>query len=278
MEGLTRRQLLKRGLGIAAVVTTIPAEISLLSQDNAQAETTNSLLISPTEQHEDQVENTEDIIFKNFSPEERSAFEKEIINQIDAYKKSGSLRAERVLDWEETTTRIILNQDVPEKDRQFWKKFTSAVVYVESEGKHSVTSASGAIGLTQLTPQTAEIVAKKHSIHNFDLRNGWTALRLSRFYLADLIEKFGVDISVLAYYAGENFAQQKVINILKNRGIDARNSTNEQFRSSIDQYKINISNLGSLDGKEYLTKIIAALRILQEARSKPVQTTAQSPS
>ena len=212
------------------------------------------------------METAEERIFKNFSPEEKSAFEKEVVNQVNIYQKSGPLRAERVLDWEETTTRIILENDVPTKDRQFWKEFTSAIVYVESEGKHLAESEAGALGLTQLTPATAEIVAKRHLIHNFDLKNGWTALRLGRFYLADLMEKFGVDISVLAYYAGENFAHEKVINILKTSGVDARNLTNQQFRSYIDQNKINISNLGSLDGKEYLTKVVAALRIIGEER------------
>ena len=220
----------------------------------------------------EQSSNIEDQLFKNFSAEERAIFEKEVVDQVNIYQKSGSLRAERVLDWEETTTRIILERDVPTKDYQFWKEFTSAVVYVESEGKHSAQSEAGALGLTQLTPSTAEMAAKRHGIYNFDLKNGWTALRLGRFYLGDLMERFGADISVLAYYAGENFAKQKVVSCLKNKGVDTNNRSDEQIKAYIDQYQVNIANLGSLDGKEYLIKVVTALRILEQAREAIPQT------
>lgn len=252
MEGLTRRQLLKRVLAATAVIVGTPAEISILNSQDAETK-------QAPEAPSSKPETTEDKIFKNFSPEEKVAFEKDVVDQIDAYKKSGSLRAERVLDWEETTLKIILNKDVPEKDHRFWKDFTSAIVYVESEGKHLAQSETGALGLTQLTPATAERVANKHGIYNFDLRNGWTALRLGRFYLADLMANFGVDISVLAYYAGEGFAKKMLL---------------KAEQSGIDQNKINISNLGSLDGKEYLTKVVAALRILDEERKTTLQTKA----
>ena len=153
-----------------------------------------------------------------------------------------------------------------EKAHQFWKEFLSAVVYLESEGKNLASSDAGAFGLAQLTKETANEVANKHGIFKFDLTKGWDNLRLSRFLLGDLMERYGPDISLLGYYAGQNFADQKVLTALKSRGV----SNNEQLRLSIDRYRINIANLGSKDGIEYLTKTVAAMRILKEAR---IQTT-----
>lgn len=199
-----------------------------------------------------QIVTTEDQLFKNFSAEEKAEAEKEISTQVKSYKDAnGTLTAERVLDWEKTTIAPILKLDVPVEKHQFWSELLSAIVYVESEGKHLAKSEAGALGLAQLTQSTAESTAKRHGIFKFDLKKGWDNLRLSRFLLEDLMERFGPDISLLGYYGGQPFADQKVLAALETRDIS----------------QINIANLGSEDGKEYLRKIVAAHRILREAKT-----------
>lgn len=216
----------------------------------------------------------EEQIFRNFSPQERADIEEKIVKQKENYKRANSpLRAARVLDWEETTLKPILDLDVKPEQHQFWKGFLSAVVYLESEGKHLATSEVGIVGLAQISEATAQATARKHGIFQFDLRKGWDSLRLGRFHLQDLIEKFGMDISVLAYYAGPRFAQQKILQALAKKGVDGKSISDAELISYIDQYKINIANLGSADGEEYLKKVVAALRILQEARLAKIQET-----
>ncbi len=190
----------------------------------------------------------EDQLFKNFSTAERAEAEKEIRAQIKTYKDAGdaALRAERVLDWEKTTLKPILELDVAAGDRKFWSDFLSAIVYVESGGEHSATSEVEIQGLAQISEATAAATAKQHGIASFDLRKGWDSLRLSSFHLQDLMKIFPPDISLLAYYGGQGLADRKI--------------------SESPNTQLNIFNLGSEDGKEYFKKFVAALRILKEAR------------
>ena len=200
---------------------------------------------------------SEDRLFKNFSAEEKAQTEKEIAEQIQIYQEQlgHEKKVERVLDWEETTIKPILDLDVPPQDHQFWSEFMSAITYIESTGKAAAISEVGIVGIAQISQATAEATAKKHGILTFDLKKGWDSLRLSRFHFQDLMERFGPDISLLGYYAGQAFTDQKVQEALRKRGISSAH------------YEINIANLGSLDGKEYFRKFMAALRILKEARS-----------
>lgn len=217
----------------------------------------------------------EDTIFKNFSAEERAATEKEIAAQIKVYEKAGNkLRTERVLDWENSTIKPILEQDVSNSEQsQFWSQLLSAIVYVESEGKALAKSEAGIVGLAQISEATAASTARKHGIFSFDLKKGWDSLRLGRFHLQDLMERFGEDISLLGYYGGQSFTNKNVLAALKRKGgppddsiIKNGISSDQQLRLYIDHYGINIFNLGSEDGEEYLTKTVAALRILRQAR------------
>lgn len=192
--------------------------------------------------------NTEDRFFKNFSPEEKGIIEQAIAKQIKLYQTvNDPQRAERVLDWEKSTIKSILDLDVTPKDHQFWSEFLSAIVYVESEGKPQAKSEAGIVGLAQISNATAQETAGKHGINHFDLKKGWDSLRLGRFHLEDLIQKYGVDISLLAYYAGQSFTDQKIL--------------------TADQLRLNVANLGSADGKEYFIKTVAAMRILREVRT-----------
>lgn len=205
-------------------------------------------------------------LFKNFSEEERGVTEAEAEEQMQFYKKSdqNNKRAERVLNWETTTLEPILKLDVSEEDRSFWRNFISAVVYIESEGKQDAKSSIGALGLTQMTEQTAREIAAKHGILSFDLKKGWDNLRLGLLHFIDLFERYGADISLLGYYAGQNFTDQKVLSAIQGHKLNQNDLIS--LHSYIDHYRINIANLGSRDGKEYLRKFLAAEKILDQLR------------
>ncbi len=208
----------------------------------------------------DHLDSLEDRLFKNFSQQEKADFEKEITKQIKIYQDQlgHHTKAERVLDWERSTIKPILDLDVSPKNHQFWSEFMSAIAYVESGGKASATSEVEIVGVAQISQATAEATAKKHGIFAFDLKKGWDSLRLSRFHFQDLMERYSLDISLLGYFAGQPFTDQKVLTAIK---------------KGITSDRINIANLGSADGKEYFTKTVAALRILSQARGVTVVQT-----
>lgn len=223
---------------------------------------------------------TEEKLFTNYSSEERTFTEQEITVYKTRYEKANDQdRADRVLDWEKSTIRPILDLDVKE-DQEFWKELLSAIVYVESEGKNMAVSNIGALGLAQLTKATAAGVQEQHKdkiSKNYNLNIGWDNLRLSRFLLVDLISRFGPDLFFIGYYAGEPTADSMILAALSRAGVPSSDSimekgisSNNQLRYYIDHYQINIANLGSEDGVEYVAKTVAAMRILQEAR---LQTT-----
>lgn len=180
---------------------------------------------------------------------------KKIDQQLKVYKDHDPNRAKRVLDNWKTTIDAILDLDVPTGDRQYWYQLLSALLYLEGGGnpiknieKPTETSSAGAEGPAQMTRTTAEAVAKKHELFNINPENGWTSIRLARFHLADLIEKYGdLGIALTAYYGGEGLADKKVAQALRN-----------------GRTNINIANLGSLDGEEYFIKIGAAMKHLAE--------------
>lgn len=222
-----------------------------------------------------EISGIENKLFGNFSTEEKALVEREIAEQIKIYKSQTGyqLKADRVLDWERTTIQPILDLDVVPKDQEFWSELLSAIVYVESEGKPLTKSEAGIVGLAQISQATASATARKHGLLQFDLRKGWDSLRLGRFHLQDLMERFGPDITLLGYYAGGPFTDQKVLAALVKKGVPKDDpimkkgfTQNQQLHTYIDYYELNLANLGSADGEEYFIKTVAAHRILNEAK------------
>jgi len=79
----------------------------------------------------------------------------------------------------------------------------AAVIYQESKFRPSVVSSSGAIGLMQLTPSTAEGIAIRTGGRKFrtsDLYNPEINIRYGSWYLDDLFKKYGSERLVLAAY------------------------------------------------------------------------------
>jgi soluble lytic murein transglycosylase len=79
----------------------------------------------------------------------------------------------------------------------------AAVIYQESKFDAGARSASGAIGLMQLTPSTADGIAIRTGGSQFqtsDLLNPEINIRYGAWYLANLFRKYGNERLVLAAY------------------------------------------------------------------------------
>ena len=79
----------------------------------------------------------------------------------------------------------------------------AAVIYQESKFDAGARSASGAIGLMQLTPATADGIAIRTGGSRFqtsDLLNPEINIRYGAWYLANLFRKYGNERLVLAAY------------------------------------------------------------------------------
>ena len=79
----------------------------------------------------------------------------------------------------------------------------AAVIYQESKFDSGARSSSGAIGLMQLTPRTAEGIAIRTGGHSFktsDLYNPEINVRYGAWYLDNLFKKYGSEKLVLAAY------------------------------------------------------------------------------
>jgi soluble lytic murein transglycosylase len=84
----------------------------------------------------------------------------------------------------------------------------AAVIYAESKFKTDVRSDSGAIGLMQLLPETAEGIAVHTGGSQFrvqDLYNPEINVRYGSWYLRHLLDKYGDEETALAAYnAGQD--------------------------------------------------------------------------
>jgi soluble lytic murein transglycosylase len=79
----------------------------------------------------------------------------------------------------------------------------AAVIYQESRWRSAAKSSSGAIGLMQLTPDTARGIAiRTHgsAFHTQDLYNPEINIRYGAWYLDNLFKKYGDERLVLAAY------------------------------------------------------------------------------
>jgi peptidoglycan lytic transglycosylase len=79
----------------------------------------------------------------------------------------------------------------------------AAVIYQESKFRAHAKSSSGAMGLMQLTPETARGIAIRthgNAFHTSDLYNPEINIRYGSWYLDNLFRKYGSERLVLAAY------------------------------------------------------------------------------
>ena len=83
----------------------------------------------------------------------------------------------------------------------------AAVIYQESKFRPAARSKSGAIGLMQITPETAQGIAVRTggtAFHVSDLTDPAINIRYGTWYLRDLVSKYGsLRLALAAYNAGQ---------------------------------------------------------------------------
>lgn len=85
------------------------------------------------------------------------------------------------------------------------KSLIASVINVESSYKPDAVSKSGALELMQLKPTTADEIANKLNISNYDLFDPETNIHFGCFYLRYLIDIYSdIAISLMCYNAGLN--------------------------------------------------------------------------
>jgi soluble lytic murein transglycosylase len=94
------------------------------------------------------------------------------------------------------------------RDKDVDPALVAAVIYAESHFIDGRTSSAGAQGLMQLTPDTAQYIARKSGgtqFHVSDLGTPQVNIAYGTFYLKYLIKRYGDDIPLVlaAYNAGE---------------------------------------------------------------------------
>ena len=90
------------------------------------------------------------------------------------------------------------------------KNLVISIAYVESKFNKNAVSSSGAIGVMQIMPQTAEFIIKNNAIVGLnDLFDVKTNVEIGVLYLKYLFEKYSDEIIVIASYnAGEGNTQK----------------------------------------------------------------------
>ena len=86
-------------------------------------------------------------------------------------------------------------------------QLVAAVIYQESKFDANAVSSSGAVGLMQLLPETAQGIADRtggHGWHESDLVDPELNIRYGSWYLRHLLDKYGnEELALAAYNAGQ---------------------------------------------------------------------------
>jgi soluble lytic murein transglycosylase len=86
-------------------------------------------------------------------------------------------------------------------------QLVAAVIYQESKFDADAVSSSGAVGLMQLLPETAQGIADRtggHGWHESDLVDPELNVRYGSWYLRHLLDKYGdEELALAAYNAGQ---------------------------------------------------------------------------
>jgi soluble lytic murein transglycosylase len=112
----------------------------------------------------------------------------------------------------------------------------AAVIYQESKFKADARSKSGAVGLMQLLPATAEGIAVHTGGSTFrvdDLYDPEINVRYGAWYLHHLMEKYGDERTALAAYN----AGQDNVDRWRRRGIDVQYSETRAYVKRVEDLK-----------------------------------------
>ncbi len=89
------------------------------------------------------------------------------------------------------------------------KTLIFATAQVESNFNKDAVSSKGAIGIMQIKPSTAEFIAQKLKITEYDLFNAETNIAFGSWYLKYLLQRFTDEkTAICAYNAGETIVKK----------------------------------------------------------------------
>lgn len=131
------------------------------------------------------------------------------------------------------------------KDKNLPADLIAAVIYAESRFRSGLTSSAGAIGLMQLTPDTAADVARQSGGNQFvleDLDTPQVNIAYGSWRLRHMLQRFegNVMVAVAAYNAGPENAQ-KWLN-----------------QATAAQHSFRVSDIPFSETKAYVQKVLEA--------------------
>lgn len=215
-------------------------------------------------------------LFPSYTGEEKDYLVKKVEEEVEYFKTkrypnadSLDLVVTNTIRWKEKVDEIIKTMDLSD---EFLKskvpELLTSLIFVESEGLPDQVSPSGAMGLTQVMPKTAQEIAGKLGIDSYDLNDPDTAIRFELKYLSDTYDLFPeAGLTIWAYHLGIG-SLRKVVNAKLGRD-DIGFAT---VASEVKKNNLNLANLLNLpytdeqvangtfsDQTEYYaTRIIAA--------------------
>ncbi len=128
------------------------------------------------------------------------------------------------------------------------RNYVFALIKIESGFNADAVSNAGAIGLMQITPKTAEYIAKLTGDAEFDLFSPEKNVEYGCFYIRYLLNRFNVTETALAAY---NAGEGTVSNWLANReysddGINLKNIPYPETREYINKFKKSFEKYNKL--------------------------------
>ncbi len=126
-----------------------------------------------------------------------------------------------------------------------------AMVKSESSFNKKAVSSKGAKGLMQITDKTAEYIAKKLGVEQYDLFDENTNVNFGCFYIKYLYSKFkNIETSLVAYNAGEgNVSIWLADQEYSKDGKTLLNIPFNESREYLQKIKLNFENYKKLYGK-----------------------------
>lgn len=218
-----------------------------------------------------------DELFPKYTNEEKEVMNRKIETAVSyfrnqRYPNDSELKdvIKKSLQWKDLIKEEIKEMKLSE---EFLKSgipdLIPSLIFVESEGEPSAyNEISGATGLAQVMPKTAEELAQKLGMKNYDLRDARTSIRFALKYLSDWYEYVPeVGLSLWNYHLGPgnlldivrakvgdwNVGFDTLANVISVNHLNLANLVESPFT------KEQIANgiLGDMT-EEYATRIIAA--------------------
>ncbi|MBI2330009.1 transglycosylase SLT domain-containing protein [Candidatus Daviesbacteria bacterium] len=142
-----------------------------------------------------------------------------------------------------------------------------AITFIESKGLPQAFSGE-ALGLTQVTPNTAKDVSKRLNKPNFNLYNEKDSMLFGTIYMQELIDAVGLDYSILAY----NWGLGRVITAKYAYPGQTYMSSRDLFKDPTFLKIVEANKIPIEEAKIYMDRFQAAEQIFSKKLPSPLQT------